>query len=88
MTIRELIKRDIGVKIEGVVKVFDRTVAASTPDNEQISRRSELLEEACERVHFVVIQREALQLSCLDGFFEDYEITDEVRARMGPKRRK
>jgi len=69
------------------LKVFDRTVAASTSDSDQIRRRSELLEEACERVHFVVIQREALQLYCSEGFFEDYEITDEVRARMGPKRR-
>jgi len=70
------------------LKVFDRTVAAATPDHAQIGRRSELLEEACERVHFVVIQREALELSCLEGFFDDYEITDEVRARMGPKRGK
>ena len=29
MTIREVIKRDIGVKIEGVVKVFDRAALAS-----------------------------------------------------------
>ncbi len=70
------------------LRVFDRTVAASTPDNGQIRHRSELLEEACERVHFVVIQREALQLSCLEGFFEDYEITGEVRALMGPKKPK
>ena len=28
-TIREIIKRDLGVKIEGVVKVFDRTALAS-----------------------------------------------------------
>src|ERR1035438_7509058 len=29
MTIREIIKRDIGVKIEGVVKVFDRAALAT-----------------------------------------------------------
>jgi hypothetical protein len=69
------------------LKVFDHAGAGSTLDNLQSRQRSELLEEACERVHFVVIQREALELSCLEGFFEDYEITDEVRARMGPKRR-
>src|SRR5664280_2076996 len=28
-TIREIIKRDIGVKVEGVVKVFDRSALAS-----------------------------------------------------------
>jgi hypothetical protein len=67
------------------LKVFDRTVVSLTLDNEQITRRSELLEEAGERVHFVIIQREAMQLSCLEGFFEDYEIPNEARARIGPK---
>ena len=28
-TVREIIKRDIGVKVEGVVKVFDRSALAS-----------------------------------------------------------
>ncbi len=28
-TVREIIKRDIGVKVEGVVKVFDRSSLAS-----------------------------------------------------------
>jgi hypothetical protein len=70
------------------LKTFDLIVASSTLDNEQIMRRSELLEEAGERVHFVVIQREAMQLSCFEGFFKDYEIPDEVRNRMGPKRLK
>src|SRR3989449_8191659 len=28
-TVREIIKRDIGVKVEGVVKVFDRTALAA-----------------------------------------------------------
>ena len=70
------------------LKAFDRTVASSTLDNEQIPRRSELLEEAGERVYSVVIQREAMQLSCFESFFEDYEIPGEVRKRMGPRRRK
>ena len=70
------------------LKAFDRAVAAATRDNEHITRRSELLEDAAERVHLVVIQREAMQLSCFEGFFEDYEIPDEVRTRMGPKRPK
>ena len=70
------------------LKTFDRAVASLPRDNEQITRRSDLLEDAAELVHFVVIQREAMQLSCLEGFFEDFEIPDEVRTRMGPKRRK
>ncbi len=29
-----------------------------------------------------------MNLSCFKEFFEDYEIPDEVRMRMGPKRQK
>src|SRR4029079_18658693 len=67
-------------------KAFDRTVASATRDNEHVTRRSELLEEAAERVHFVVIQREAMQLSGYEKFFEDYEVADEVRTRLRPRR--
>jgi hypothetical protein len=70
------------------LKTFDRARAASTPDNQQIARRTELIEDAAERVHFVVIQREAMNLPCFVEFFEDYEIPREVRTRLGPKRRK
>jgi hypothetical protein len=69
------------------LKAFD-PARASSLDNEQITRRSELLEDAAERVYFVVIQREAMKLSCLEEFFQDYEIPDEVRTRLGPRRRK
>ena len=70
------------------LKAFDRAVASSTLDNEQITHRSELLEDAGERVYFVVIQREAMKLSCFEEFFEDYEVPDEVRTRLGPRRQK
>ncbi len=69
------------------LKAVDRAGASSTPDNEQITRRTELLEEARERVFFVVIQREAMKLSCFEEFFKDYEIPDEVRTRLGPGRK-
>jgi hypothetical protein len=68
------------------LKAFDRAVASATPGKEHL--RSELLEEAAERVHFVVIQREAMQLSGYEEFFQNYEVPDEVRTRMGPRRRK
>lgn len=68
------------------LKAFDRAVASSTRDNEQIARRAELLEEARERVFFVVIQREAMKFSCFEEFFKDYEIPDEIRTRLGPRR--
>jgi hypothetical protein len=70
------------------LKALDGAVASSTRGNEQITRRSELLDDATERVYFVVIQREAMKLSCSKEFFEDYGIPDEVRTRLGPRRRK
>ena len=69
------------------LKAFDQALASSMPDNEQITRRSKLLDEAAERVHFVLIQREAMKLSWYDEFFEDYGVPDEVRSRVGTKRR-
>lgn len=70
------------------LKAFDQNIGARTLDSDQIAHRSGLLEEACERVFFVVIQREAMQLSGFEAFFENYEIPNEVRTGMGPKRRK
>jgi hypothetical protein len=67
------------------LKAFDRAVASVARDTEHL--RHELLADAAERVLFVVIQRDAMQLSCIEGFFEDYEVPDEVRTRMGVKRR-
>lgn len=70
------------------LKAFDLTPVSPALSKIQFIRRSELFEEAAERVHFVVIQREAMNLSCFEEFFKDYEIPDEVRTRMGPKRQK
>ena len=69
------------------LKAFDRAVTSSTRDKEQSTRRSELLEDAIERVYFVIIQREAMKLSYSETFFEHYEVPDEVRARLGPRLR-
>src|SRR4051812_45733812 len=70
------------------VKAFDGTVGSSILENRQIARRFELLEDAAERVYFVVIQREAMKLSGYEKFFDDYEVPDEVRTRLGPRRKK
>ena len=65
------------------LKAFDRA-ALSTPKNvEQITRRSELLDDAAERVHYVLIQREAMRLRHSAEFLEDCEVPAEVKARMG-----
>ena len=67
-----------------VLKTFDRARAFSIPDNLHI--RNELIIAAAERVYYVVIQREAMNLPCFVEFFQDYEIPDEVKARLGPRR--
>lgn len=70
------------------LKAFDCAVASATRDNELIARRSELLEDAVERVYFVLIQREAMKFSWYEEFFEDYGVPNEVRTQLGPRRRK
>src|SRR5262245_5071202 len=68
------------------LKAFDRAPDSGTRGKKQV--RSELLAEAAERVHFVLIQREAMQLTRSETFFEDYEVPAEVQARLGPRKRK
>jgi len=68
------------------LEAFDHAAASWPRDNAQIKRRLELLEEAAERVFFVIIQREAMKLTALEHFFETYGVPADVRARLGPKR--
>jgi len=70
------------------LRAFDRAVASTAHTGDRVTRRSQLLDEAANRVHFVVIQRDAMQLSRSETFFEDYEIPTEVIARLGQGRRK
>ena len=68
------------------LKAFDHAFPSSSRDHRQIVRRSKLLDDAVERVYFVVIQREAMKLSWYEGFFADYAVPDEVRTRLGTRR--
>ena len=70
------------------LKAFDLALVSPALDIAQAKRRSDLVEEAAERVHFVLIQREAMNLSGSEKFLEDYEVSDEVRRQMGKSRRK
>ena len=36
-TVREVIKRDIGIKVEGVVKVFDRSLCLAASEVREVS---------------------------------------------------
>jgi hypothetical protein len=57
-------------------------------DDARAARRADLLADAAERVYYVVVQREALQMSSGRAFFAAYRVPDEVRLCMGPRRRK
>lgn len=67
------------------LKAFDRTFVSSVLDGASITRRTVLLANAVERVYFVVIQREAMNLSGLEEFYEAYAVPGEVRERFGPR---
>jgi Family of unknown function (DUF6665) len=50
--------------------------------------REHLLEEAGERLWFVVVQREAIGLTRHDVLYEVLRVPPEVRRAMGPRRRR
>jgi hypothetical protein len=62
-----------------------RTSSSACPDEKQ-QRRAKILAEAAEWAWFFVIQREALKLPYYDELFADFDIPDEVRQRMGPRK--
>jgi hypothetical protein len=70
------------------LRAFDHVVAPSAHHGEPVTRRSQFLDDAAERVHFVLIQRDAMQLSRSETFFEDYGVPAEVMARLGQRQRK
>jgi hypothetical protein len=70
------------------LRAFDRAAASSAKNDAQLARRSQLLDDAAERVHSVLIQREAMKLSWSETFLEDYGIPAEVIARLGQRPQK
>lgn len=70
------------------LRAFESCVAPSAHNGEHVTRRSQLLDDAAERVHFVLIQRDAMQLSRSETFLEDYGVPAEVIARLGKRHRK
>jgi hypothetical protein len=69
------------------LKAFDRAHASVHRSSEDVAHRSDLVADAAEGVYSVVVQREAMMLSHYEGFWDDYEVSPEVRARVGPRRR-
>src|SRR5882762_6699988 len=70
------------------LRAFDCAIGPEAWDSERVARRSQLLYDAAERVHFVLIQRDAMQLSGSGTFLEDYGVPADVIARMGQRQRK
>ena len=70
------------------LRAFDGAVAPAIRDDERVTRRSRVLDDAAERVHFVLVQRDAMQLSGSETFLEDYGVPAEVIARLGKRKRK
>jgi hypothetical protein len=69
------------------LRAFDNAVGPKVRDHEHARRRSQLLDDAAERVLAVLIQREAMHLSGYETFLEDYEVPADVLARMGQGQR-
>ena len=70
------------------LRAFDSAVGPAARDDERVAPRSQLLDDAAERVYFVLIQRDAMQLSGSETFFEDYGVSAEVIAWMGQRQRR
>jgi hypothetical protein len=68
------------------LRAFDSALGPAIQDDEQV-RRSRLLDDAAERVHSVLIQRDAMQLSGSETFLDDYGVPPEVIVRMGQRQR-
>jgi len=62
-----------------VLKKFDHETVDSQENPTHTRHRSQLLAAAAERVHYVIIQREAMKLPWHDAFFDDYDIPVELR---------
>jgi hypothetical protein len=70
------------------LRAFDTAVAPVIRGDEQAACRSQLLDDAAKQVYFVLIQRDAMQLSGSETFLDDYGIPAEVIAWMGQRQRK
>ena len=66
------------------LKTFDLRNVTVHLETTQAVERDRLVATARERVFYVVIQREAMKLSTFDAFFDDYEISHEIRTKLGP----
>jgi hypothetical protein len=70
------------------LRAFDSVVGPAARNDERVARRSQLLDDAAERLFFVLVQRDAMQLSGSETFLDDYGVPAEVIAWMGQRKNK
>jgi len=79
----------VGLELEAALaalRAFDAAVAA-TATSAPLAR-AELFAEAADRLWVYVVQREAMGLTHHDSVLERFGVTRELRARMGPRKRR
>jgi hypothetical protein len=81
----------LSAKLEAALSALesvDKDLAtASAPSPDLLAQRSNLVQEAAELLWYVIVQREVMGMTTHDWLFRTYHIPDEVRGRMGPRRR-
>ena len=79
----------VGLELEAAVaalRAFDEAIAATSASAP--TARAELVAHAADRLWVYVVQREAMGLTSHEAVLERMAIPREVRARMGPRRRR
>ncbi len=89
---QDLVEREIAGERAGAlvraVEALERAIAAFVRHREGGPVRQLLLEEAGERLWFVIVQREALGISRHDVLYDVLRVPVEVRRAMGPAPRR
>ena len=70
--------------VEALERALVELAAAAVPRQHRL--REYLLEEAAERLWFVIVQREVIGVTRHDVLYEVLQIPMEVRRAMGPRR--
>ena len=74
-----------GERAGALARAFDALERALQELEQAKGRREHLLAEACERLWFLVVQREALGLTRHQVVYEVLRVPPEVRRLMGPR---
>ncbi len=84
---QRLIEQELaGERAGALARAFEALEQALRDLEEAAGPREHLLAEACERLWFLVVQREAVGLTRHQVLFEVLRVPPEVRRFMGPRR--